>query len=56
MLLLVRVVDVTVLLLLLVLPGVVVGDAPGGVHAAGGEVHVEGVVGRWCVALWCCWR
>ena len=41
--LLVRVVDVMLLLLLVVLRGVVVGDALGGVDAAGGEAHGEGV-------------
>ena len=56
MLVLVRVVDVMVLLMLLVLPGVVVGDAPGDVDAAGGDADGEGVVGGWCAALWCCWR
>ena len=54
MLLLVRVVDVMVLLMLLVLAGVVVGDAPGDVNAAGGDGN--GVVGRWCAVLRCCWR
>ena len=42
MLLPVRVVDVMVLLMLLVLPGVVVGDAPGDVNVAGGDAD-----GRW---------
>ena len=54
--LLVRVVDVMVLLWLLVLPGVVVDDAPGDVDAAGGDANGEGVVGRRCVALRCSWR
>ena len=54
--LLVRVVDVMVLLWLLVLPGVVVDDAPGDVDAAGGDANGEGVVGRRRVALWCRWR
>ena len=40
-----------VLLWLLVLPGVVVDDAPGDVDAAGGDANGEGVVGRRCVAL-----
>ena len=53
MLLLVRVVDVMVLLMLLVLPGVVVGNAPGDVDAAGGDADGEGVVGRWCAVLRC---
>ena len=44
-LVLVRVVDVMVFLMLLVLPGVVVWDAPGDVHAAGGDADGEGVVG-----------
>ena len=51
--LLVRVVDVMVLLWLLVLPGVVVDDAPGDVDAAGADANREGVVGRRCVALRC---
>ena len=55
-LLLVRVVDVMVLLMLLVLPGVVVGDAPGDTDAAGGDADGEGVVGRWCAVLRCRWR
>ena len=50
--LLVRVVDVMVSLWLLVLPEVVVDDAPGDVHAAGGDANAGGVVGR-CVALRC---
>ena len=54
--LLVRVVDVMVLLLLLVLPGVVVDDALGDVDAAGDDANGEGVVGRRCFALWCRWR
>ena len=54
--LLVRMVDVMVLSLLLVLPGVVVDDAPGDVDAAGSDANGEGVVGRRCVALWCRWR
>ena len=54
--LLVRVVDVLVLLWLLVLSGVLVDDAPGDVDAAGGDANGEGVVGKWCVALWCRWR
>ena len=57
--LLVRVVDVMVLLWLLVLPGVVVDDAPVDVDAAGGDGNGEGVVpviGRRCAALWCRWR
>ena len=53
--LLVRPVDVMVLLWLLVLPGVVVDDAPGDVDTAGGDANGEGVVGRRCVALWCRW-
>ena len=53
--LLVRVVDLLVLLWLLVLPGLVVDDAPGDVDAAGGDANGEGVVGR-CVALRCRWR
>ena len=58
--LLVRVVDVLVLLRLVVLPGVVVDDAPGDVNAVGCDANGEGVVGRRCVALrypwhWC-WR
>ena len=56
MLLLVRVVDVMVLLMLLLLPGVVVGDASGDVDAAGGDADGEGVVGTWCAILWCRWR
>ena len=56
MLLLVRMVDVMVLLMLLVLPGVVLGDALGDVDAAGGDADGEGLVGRWCAALWCRWR
>ena len=55
MFLLLRVVDVMVLLWLLVLPGVVVDDAPGDVDAAGGDANGEGVIGRQCVALWCRW-
>ena len=43
--LLVRVVDVLVLLRLVVLPGVVVNDAPGDVDAVGGDANGEGVVG-----------
>ena len=39
--LLVRVVDVMVLLWLLVLPGLVVDDAPGDVDAAGGDAKVR---------------
>ena len=54
--LLVRVVDVMVLLWLLVLPGVVVADAPGDVDAAGVDANGEGVVVWRCVALWCRWR
>ena len=54
--LLVRSVDVMVLLWLLVLPGVVVDDAPGDVDAAAGDATGEGVVGRRCVALRCRWR
>ena len=54
--LLVRVLDVMVLLWSLVLPGVVVDDAPGDVDAAGGDANGEGVVGRRCVALWRRWR
>ena len=56
--LLLRVVNVTVLLwlLLLVLPRLVVVDAPGDVDAAGRDANGEGVVGRRCVALWCRWR
>ena len=54
--LLVRVVDVLVLLRLVVLPGVVVDDAPGVVDAVGGDANGEGVVGRQCVALRCRWR
>ena len=54
--LLVRVVDVMVLLWSLVLPGVVVDDAPGDVDAAGGDANGEGVVGKRSVALWCCWH
>ena len=54
--LLVRVMDVMVLLWLLVLPAVVVDDAPADVDAAGGDANGEGVVRRRCVALWCCWR
>ena len=53
--LLVRVMDVLVLLWLVVLPGVVVDDAPGDFDAVGGDVYGEGVVGRRCVALRCCW-
>ena len=53
--LLVRVVDVMVLLWLFVLPWVVVDDAPGDVDEVGGDANGEGVVGRRCVALWCCW-
>ena len=56
MLLLVRLVDVVVLLMLLVLPGVIVGDASGDVDAAGGDADAEGVVGRWCAVLRCRWR
>ena len=52
---LVRVVDVVVLLWLVVLPGVVVDDAPGDVDAVGGDAYAEGVVGRRCVALRCRW-
>ena len=55
-LLLVRVVDVMVVLMLLVLPEVVVGDAPGDVDAAGGDAEGEGVVGRWCAVVRCSWR
>ena len=47
---------VMVLLWLLVLPGVVVDDAPRDFDAAGGDANGEGVVGRRCVALWCRWR
>ena len=54
--LLVRVVDVLVLLRLVVLPGVVVDDAPGVVDAVGGDANGEDVVGRRCVALRCRWR
>ena len=54
--LLVRVVDVLVLLRLVVLPGVVVNDAPGDVDAVGGDANGEGVVGRRRVALRCRWR
>ena len=54
--LLLGLVDVMVLLWLLVLPGVVVDDAPGDVDAAGGNANGEGVVGTRCVALWCRWR
>ena len=53
MLVLVRVVDVMVLLMLLVLPGVVLGEAPSHFNAAGGDADGGGVVGRWCAALWC---
>ena len=56
MLVLVRVVDVMMLLMLLVLPGVVVWDAPGDVDAAGGDADGEGVVGRLCAAPLCRWR
>ena len=56
MLLLVRVPDVIVLLKLLVLPGVVVGDAPVDVDAAGGDADGVGVVGRLCVVLRSRWR
>ena len=52
----VRVVDVSVLLRLVVLAGVVVDDAPGDVDAVGGDANGEGVVGRRCVALRCRWR
>ena len=52
-LLLVRVLHVIVLLMLLVLPGAVVGDAPGDVDAAGGDADPEGAVGRWCAFLRC---
>ena len=46
--LLVRVVDVMVLLWLLVLPGVIVADAPGDDDAAGGDANGGGVVAsRW---------
>ena len=45
MLLLVGVEDVMVSLMLLVLPGMVAGDAPGDTDAAGGDVDGEGVVG-----------
>ena len=55
-LLLVRLVDVIVLLMLLVLSGVVVGDAPGHADAVGGDADGEGVVGRWCAFLRCRWR
>ena len=55
-LVLVRVVDVMVLLMLLVVHGVVFGDAPADVDAAGGDADGEGVVGRWCATLWCCRR
>ena len=56
-----RLVDVLVLLRLVVLPGVVVDDAPGDIDAMGGDANGEGVVGRRCVALrcrwcWCWWR
>ena len=44
--LLVRVVHVLVLLRVVVLPGVVVDDAPGNVDAVGGDAKCEGVVGR----------
>ena len=54
--LLVRVVDFLLLLWLLVLPGVVVDDAPGDVDAAGCDANGEGVVGTRCVTLWCRWR
>ena len=54
--LLVRVVDMLVLLWLVVLPGVVVDDAPGDVVPVGGDANGEGVVGRRCVALRCRWR
>ena len=54
--LLVRVVDVMVLLWLLVLPELVVHDAPGDVDAAGGDANGESVVGRRCAALCCHWR
>ena len=54
--LLVRVVDVVVLLRLFVLPRDVVDDAPDDVDAVGGDANGEGVVGRRCVALRCCWR
>ena len=55
LLLLVRVVDMMVLLMLLVRPGVVVSDAPGDVDAAGGDADGEGVVGSWCAVLRCRW-
>ena len=54
--LLVRVVDVLVLLRLVVLPGVVVDDAPGDVDAVRSDANGEGVVGRRLVALRCRWR
>ena len=56
MLLLVRLVDVMVLLMLLMLPEVVAGDAPGDSDAAGGDADGEGVVGRCCAVLRCRWR
>ena len=56
MLLLVEVVDEMVFLMLLVLPAVVVGDAPGDVDAAGGDADGEGVMGRWCAVLRCRWH
>ena len=49
----VRVVDVMVLLCLLVLPELVVDDAPGDVDAAGGDANGKGVVCRRSVALRC---